>query len=80
MTLSEAPAKRIDFYLFSRGITLYKLAKEAELPLATLQNLYRGNMKSPTLAIIFKVANGLHVTVEEFLSDEIFHSSLLELD
>ena len=80
MTLSEATAKRIDDYLFSRGITLYKLAKDAGLPLATLQNLYRGNMKSPTLAIVFKIAQGLQITVEEFLDSELFRSSILELD
>ena len=80
MTLSFAVSKRIDEYLFSRDITLYKLARDAGLPVATLQNLYRGTTKSPTLALIYKVCAGLGVSVREFLNSEIFSSSELELD
>ena len=80
MTLSQAVAKRIDFYLFSRGITLYQLAKEAGLPVATLQNLYRGNTKSPTLSVIYKICRGLNGSIEEFLNEEFFPISQLELD
>ncbi len=80
MTLSKAVAKRIDEYLFSRGITLYKLAKDSNLPVATLQNLYRGNSKSPTLAVIFKICAGLNVTVAEFLDSGFFDETIIELD
>lgn len=80
MTLATAVSKRIDEYLFSRGISLYKLAKDAGLPIATLQNLYRGNTKSPTLTLIYKVCGALNVTVSEFLESPIFSLSELELD
>ncbi len=80
MTIGTAVAKRIDEFLFSRGITLYKLAKDSGLPIATLQNLYRGHTKSPTLAVIYKVCNGLNVSVAEFLNSELFSLSILELD
>ena len=80
MTIAKAVANRIDEYLFSRGITLYKLAKDAELPIATLQNLYRGNTKSPTLAVIYKICIGLNISVSEFLESNLFDLSILELD
>ena len=80
MTLSEATAKRINEYLFSRGITLYKLAKDAGIPVSSLQNLYRGNAKSPTLATIYKIINALNVTIEEFFNSELFSPNTLELD
>lgn len=80
MTLSQAVARRIDCFLFSRGITLYQLAKDSGLPIATLQNLYRGNTKSPTLTIIYKICIGLNVSIAEFLSEEFFPLALLELD
>lgn len=80
MTIAKAVANRIDEYLFSRGITLYKLAKDAELPIATLQNLYRGNTKSPTLAVIYKICIGLKISVSEFLESNLFDLSILELD
>ncbi len=80
MTLTTAISKRIDEYLFSRGITLYQLAKDSGLPIATLQNLYRGLTKSPTLAVVYKICIGLNVPVTEFLDSEFFSCSELELD
>ena len=80
MTVGKAVAKRIDEFLFERGITLYKLAKDAGLPIATLQNLYRGHTKSPTLTVIYKICIGLNITVETFLDSEYFSLSVLDLD
>ena len=80
MTISQATSKRIDEFLFSRGISLYQLAKDAGLPIATLQNLYRGTTKSPTLAVIMKICVGLNVTVAEFLDRDYFSLSVIELE
>ena len=80
MTTGEAIAARINEYIFARGITLYKLAKDAGLPVATLQNLYRGHTKSPTVTVLFKICEGLQITVAEFLDSELFSSQILELD
>jgi transcriptional regulator with XRE-family HTH domain len=80
MTMGTAIAKRIDEYIFARGITLYKLAKDSCLPIATLQNLYRGHTKSPTVTVLLKICNGLNVTIEEFLDSELFSQNNLELD
>ena len=80
MTIGTAITKRLDEYMFSRGITLYRLAKDAEIPIATLQNLYRGHTKSPTLAVVYKICGGLQVSIFEFLNSELFSESILELD
>ena len=80
MTIATAVAKRIDEFLFSRNITLYKLAKDSGIPIATLQNLYRGNMKSPTLSLIYKLCIGLNISISEFLDGKFFDLSILELD
>lgn len=80
MTITTAVSKRIDEYLFERGITLYKLAQESFLPVSTLQNLYRGNTKSPTMAVICKICAGLKITVSEFMDSPLFNSTDLELD
>ena len=72
MTIGTATAKRIDEYLFARGITLYRLAHDAGIPIATLQNLYRGHTKSPTLAVIYKLCGALEITVQEFLDSPLF--------
>ena len=78
MTIGQATSKRIDEYLFTRGITLYRLAHDAAIPVATLQNLYRGHTKSPTLAVIFKICDALEITAQEFLDSPFFQD--LELD
>ena len=80
MTMAEAVTKRLDNLLFSKSWSLYKLAKEANLPLSTLKNLYCGHTKSPTLSVIFKISNAFEMSVIEFLSDEIFNSEELELE
>lgn len=80
MTVGEAIAKRIDEYIFARGITLYRLAKEAGIPVATLQNLYRGHTKSPTITVVFKICNVLNLTVGEFFDSELFSQNNLELE
>lgn len=80
MTITTAVAKRIDEYLFSRGITLYKLAKDSCLPVASLQNLYRGNTKTPTLALVCKLCAGLGISLTEFFDSPIFTATELELD
>ena len=80
MTVGKAIAKRIDEYLFERGITLYKLAKDGGIPVATLQNLYRGHTKSPSLSVVYKICLGLNVSIAEFLDSELFSFNVLELD
>ena len=80
MTVGEAIAKRIDFFLCEKKISLYKLAKDACLPLSTLQNLYRGHTKSPTVTVVFKLVDALGITFEEFFASPLFSGDNLELD
>ena len=80
MSIATAVSKRINEYLFARGITLYKLAKDSGLPIATLQNLYRGQIKTPTLAVLLKICSGLNISIIEFLDCPYFSSCDLELD
>ena len=80
MTVGQAIAKRIDEFIFARGITLYRLAKDSGIPIATLQNLYRGHTKSPTITIVLKICETLHISVGDFFDSDLFSSNNLELD
>lgn len=80
MTIATAVSKRIDEFLYLRDISLYKLARDSGLSPSTLQNLYRGNTKSPSLAMIYKICNGLKITIFEFLDSPFFSQSEIELD
>ncbi len=80
MKISTVISKRIDEFLYSRGISLYKLAKDSALPVATLQNLYRGQTKTTSLTVVLKVCVGLGVSPTEFFDSPLFASPDLELD
>lgn len=78
--MAQAVSMRLNEYLYERKTTLYALSKKAGLPTATLQNLYRGKMKSPTLTVLYKICTALEITVGEFLSCDYFDPSVLELE
>ena len=80
MTMGEAVAKRIDFYLCERGMSLYRLAADAGLPISTLQNLYRGHTKSPTVSVVMKLTLTLGISIGEFFDDPLFSPDILELE
>lgn len=80
MTVGEAVAKRIDEYLYMKSMTLYRLAKEACIPVSTLQNLFRNHTKSPTVTVILKITDALGVSIEEFFDSPLFSRDNLELE
>lgn len=80
MTMAEAVAKRINELLFEKGWSLYKLSKDSCLPMSTIKNLYTGHTKSPTLSVIFKIANTFGITPLEFLDNPIFKNEELEFE
>lgn len=80
MTTGLATAKRINELLFERDWSLYKLSREACLPMSTLTNLYNGHTKSPTLALICKISEAFGITIIEFLDNPLFYQENLEVD
>ena len=70
--MAKAISERLNFYLFEKKLTLYKLAKLAGLPTASLQNLYRGKIKSPTVTTLYKICTALEITVGEFFDNPLF--------
>lgn len=77
-TIGEIVAKRIDEFLYQRGMSLYGLAKKTGLPLSTLKNLYTKHTKSPTLALMYKICDGLDVSINDFLNSSIFRMEAVE--
>ena len=75
LTLNQAFVKRVDELLFERNWSLYKLSKLSYVPLSTLKNVYRNHSKSPSLSIVYKVANAFDMTVMEFLNCPIFYDN-----
>ncbi len=80
MNTGLATAKRINELLFERDWSLYKLSREACLPMSTLTNLYNGHTKSPTLALIYKISEAFGITPINFLNNPLFYANNLDLD
>jgi transcriptional regulator with XRE-family HTH domain len=78
MTLGEALAIRIQHYLDERSITLYRLAKDSTISISTLNGVISGHSKNPSFVIFYQLANGLGITVKEFLDDEIFNENNID--
>lgn len=78
MKLGEAFSIRIKELLKERNITLHKFLKDSCIARSTIVNIMLGNTKSPTLALVFQVADGFNMTPLEFLDHPVFKRSDLE--
>ena len=78
MKLGEAFSIRIKELLKERNITLHKFLKDSCITRSTIVNIMLGNTKSPTLALVYQVADGFNMTPLEFLDHPVFKRSDLE--
>lgn len=80
MTLGQAFSIRLRELLKERNLTLHKFLKESCIARSTIVNIEKGNTKSPTLALIYQVADGFGMTYLEFLNHPAFKREDLEYD
>lgn len=78
MKLGEAFSIRIKELLEERNITLHKFLKDSCIARSTIVNIMLSNTKSPTLALVYQVADGFNMTPLEFLDHPVFKRSDLE--
>ena len=67
MTHSEIIVMRIASLCKKRGIAYNRLAKMCGLNQSTIDNIVRGITKDPRMTTIHHIANGLNMTLAEFL-------------
>lgn len=48
--------------------SVYKLAKESDIPYSSLNNMFLRNTQ-PTVSTLYKLCKGLNITMSEFFSD-----------
>lgn len=72
MTVSQAVAYRIREILKDKKMTQYKLEKEACISHDTLKSIMKGKAKGVNLKTIVLIADGLKMTVSEFLNSDLF--------
>jgi len=67
MTYSEAITKRILSLCGERNITVNKLATLSGMKQSTIDNIIKGNTKSPGLRTLHRISQGLGITLSVLL-------------
>ncbi len=60
---------RIDELCQERGWTHYALAKSANIPYSSINNMFRRNTY-PSLPILIKLCDGFHIHISDFFKDQ----------
>ena len=72
MTVGEAVRQRIIQLCQERNISINKLSGISGVTQSTVNNIVSGRNNSATVSTIKKLCDGLGITIEEFLSAELF--------
>lgn len=60
---------KLNTLMDQRHWSIYKLAKESDIPYSSLNNLFQRNTE-PTLPTLRKICTGLGISLSDFFSDE----------
>ena len=80
MTVNDAVAKRIATLLKEKSISQYRLEQESGIQHGSMQCIMNGRNKTVTLSTVILLAKGFHISLTEFLNDEVFSSPELEIE
>ena len=80
MTVNDAVAKRISNLLMEKGITQYRLEQESGIQHGSMQCIMNGRNKTVTLSTLYMVARGFHITLLDFLDDDVLREENIELE
>jgi len=75
MQIADALAIRIKNLCSQRGITVNKLATLSGVTQSTVASILNGTSRNPSIGTIKKIANGLGITLSEFLNDSVIENS-----
>ena len=80
MTVNDAVAKRISKLLQEKNMSQYRLEQESGIQHGSMQCIMNGRNKTVTLSTVMLIAKGFHMSLTEFLNDEIFGSEELDIE
>lgn len=78
MTYSEIITKRILSLCKEHGITINKLATLSGMKQSTLDNIIKGNTKSPGLRTLHRISQGFGMTLSALLDFPELNETLFE--
>ena len=80
LTVNDAVAKRISKLLCEKNMSQYRLEQESGIQHGSMQYIMNGRNKTVTLSTVILLARGFHMSLTEFLDDELFRSEDLEAE
>lgn len=81
MKLNRAIALRISNLMVKNKIpSQYQLCKDAGLTESTLRAILNEEHKSVNIFTLFRICDGLKISIQEFFNDELFNKENLNLD
>ena len=80
MTVNDAVARRVTALLKEKNMSQYRLEQESGIQHGSLQCIMNGRNKTVTLSTVMLLAKGFHISLLEFLDDDIFSSEGLEIE
>ena len=80
LTVNDAVAKRVSKLLMQKGMSQYRLEQKSGIQHGSMQCIMNGRNKTVTLSTVIMLAKGFNMSLIEFLDDEIFYSTDLEIE
>jgi transcriptional regulator with XRE-family HTH domain len=80
MKVIDAISKRLIFLLEEKKLSQYALCKKVAIDPSNIYNIMYGRCKTITVDKLFLIAEGLDMTVREFLDDPLFAKENIEVD
>ena len=80
MKTIEAISKRLVNLLEEKQLSQYALCKKVAIDPSNIYNIMYHRCKTVTVDKLFLLAEGLGITVQEFLDDPLFLKSNIEID
>ncbi len=80
MTVNDAVAMRVSGLLKEKNMTQYRLEVESGIQHGSMQCIMNGRNKTVTLSTVMLLAKGFHMSLIDFLDDDIFRSDKIEID
>lgn len=78
MTYAAVVSRRIRQLCEEKDITLNKLAILSGIRQSTLENIVKGNTKTPTLKTLHRIATGLGMTISELLDFQEMNETIFD--
>ena len=80
MTVNDAVAMRVSKLLQKNNMSQYRLEQNSGIQHGSMQCIMNGRNKTVTLSTVIMLAKGFDMSLTEFLNDDVFSSTDLELE